>query len=556
MRSGKGIGVLLVVMMAGGAPACSPQAANDGTMMGALALHVQGGASMTLNSISWTVANPVLLGAPKTGTVDLSRSSAASFVVGSLPAGGGYSISISGTTSGGVSCTASGSFAINAGSATALSLDLVCSETSVDAGSNGSVSVTLGVSVTNPCAAVSIVSASPSSVDVGGSISLSAQGVDAMGGSGDVIYHWGTMTQAGDGTFSDVTSPSPTFTCTAAGKVTATVSVTTPDGGSNCVNNTASVLLTCTSPSAAESNCPPKSSWVATALPTPMSGLDGIPDSQLLPQYAIDGDLITRYSSGVVGAVGDFFQVDLGAVATVSGITVNTTEPTDVAQGYAVELSPDGVLWTAVAASDANASTVQVVNFPGRAARFVRYTNARNYADGISWFSIHEFDIMCDSQCGGAQPANYGASCGSCGGKIKCDGTCSVATPTSYGAACGSCGGTVTCDGSCSVPTPTGFGGPCGSCGGKVVCDGTSTGTCSVPTPANFGAPCNDCGAIGCNGACASQGGLLACQPSTGAMCNPNGVAIPASFCPNFCGDILFPYCASQGGVLGSCSCR
>jgi hypothetical protein len=149
-----------------------------------------------------------------------------------------------------------------------------------------------------------------------------------------------------------------------------------------------------------EANCGAKTNWVASAMPTPPMGLDAIPNNQLLPQYAIDGMEGTRYSSGMTMAPGFYFQVDLGSMKMVSGITVDTmSDPLDVADGYQVGLSTDGTNFTTVSMCASNAAPVEVINFKATAARYVRYTNegAPGPANGAtSWLSIHEFDILCN----------------------------------------------------------------------------------------------------------------------------------------------------------------
>jgi hypothetical protein len=159
-----------------------------------------------------------------------------------------------------------------------------------------------------------------------------------------------------------------------------------------CMNNTV------WTPGGRESNCPAKAGWVATALPTPPSGLDGISDAELLPQYAIDGDLTTRYSSGATAAAGDYFQVDLGATAMVSGITVSESvgDVADVARGYTVEVSTDGIAWTTVASCGLPAQRVEVVNWAAVRARYVRYTNTVTIVNNTTWFAINELDVICN----------------------------------------------------------------------------------------------------------------------------------------------------------------
>ncbi|HSZ83419.1 MAG TPA: discoidin domain-containing protein, partial [Polyangia bacterium] len=155
-----------------------------------------------------------------------------------------------------------------------------------------------------------------------------------------------------------------------------------------------------------QANCGPQSGWTATAMPTPNSGLDGIMDNQLLPKYAIDGSLTTRYSSGMTMAAGDYFQVDLGATKMVSGIIVTSTENMDgtydVADGYTVGLSTDGNNFTTVStcAAGSSASSVETVNFAATMARYVRYTNMgppiAPPSSATAWLSIQEFDVTCN----------------------------------------------------------------------------------------------------------------------------------------------------------------
>lgn len=215
---------------------------NAGTV--ALALLSAPGVSIT--QVQWRIHNPALLSTELTGTVDTSRSGSLQFVVGGLPAGGGYSIQVTATTSTGVGCVGSAAFSVTARSTVNVSLDLVCTETSVDAGALGSVSINGQVSVVNPCAAVTALSASPSSVEVGGAINLSAQGINSAGTGTDVFLSWAITGGTAAASLANANSPSPTLTCTSAGTVTATVTASLADAGADCMNNTASIQLTCT----------------------------------------------------------------------------------------------------------------------------------------------------------------------------------------------------------------------------------------------------------------------------------------------------------------------
>jgi F5/8 type C domain len=149
-----------------------------------------------------------------------------------------------------------------------------------------------------------------------------------------------------------------------------------------------------------ELKCGTKANWVATAMPTPASKLDGIMDTLLQPQYAIDGNTATRYSSGMTMAQGFYFEVDLGAAKMVSGITVDTSEGsdiTDVADGYEVDLSTDGTTFTKIIGCTSPAAPMEVINFTATSARYIRYINEGPPSNGgTSWLSIHEFDILCN----------------------------------------------------------------------------------------------------------------------------------------------------------------
>jgi hypothetical protein len=221
---------------------------------GHVGLALQIAPSISIGKVTWTIANPTLLAAPLTGTVDVSQSSTLQFVVGGLPAGGGYTITLTAITSTGLNCSGSAMFSITPNVTTPVTVDVVCGSSAVDAGNNGSAAVNGMVTLAPPCAAVTGVSASPTSANVGGAISLQAQGVDSSGSSSDVAFSWAVTGGTGSGTLSGATGATPTFTCTSPGPVTVTVAASVVDGGgASCTNNTASVQLTCTGSSTASS---------------------------------------------------------------------------------------------------------------------------------------------------------------------------------------------------------------------------------------------------------------------------------------------------------------
>jgi hypothetical protein len=190
----------------------------------------------------------------------------------------------------------------------------------------------------------------------------------------------------------------------------ATVSTDAGDGGNGAV---------CTSACMAATGCPAQSCYVPTANPVPASGLFMIPDNKLLPPYAIDGNLATRYTTGANGAGTEWFQVDLCRTATISGVNLNdTTDPLDVAAAYNVQVSLDGTMWTTVATSTMPAAVNLTVTFAPTMARYVRFNQTGmvgvTQADGgfmANWWSIDEFSVLCGApDAGGDAAIESGAS--------------------------------------------------------------------------------------------------------------------------------------------------
>ena len=137
--------------------ACSPRGTgaavtqNDGTGSATIALQVPGG--LTLNTVTFSITGPA--GFSQSGSIDVSHSTTVSTVIGGLPAGSGYSITLNSTATDGVSaCLGSGTFTVAAGAVTAVSVVLDCHQ----APTTGSISIN---GVTNVCPNIDGVSANP-----------------------------------------------------------------------------------------------------------------------------------------------------------------------------------------------------------------------------------------------------------------------------------------------------------------------------------------------------------------------------------------------------------
>jgi hypothetical protein len=237
-------------------------------------------------------------------------------------------------------------------------------------------------------AAAPFVSSSPSGADTG---SGSPSGADTGSGS---------PSGAGTG------SGSPSAGSAASGSASGSASGAVSGAGSGSpstsgISTTGGCAVSCTT----GIGCPAQSCYVPSASPVPPSRLAGLPDNKLLPQYAIDGKLATRYSTGRHAVGTEWFRVDLCRTVYIDGINLNdTVDPTNVAASYNVQVSVDGTTWTQVAASATTAPANLTVTFTPVAARFVR-VNQTGAIPMNDWWSIDEFSVACS----GASDAGHDA---------------------------------------------------------------------------------------------------------------------------------------------------
>jgi hypothetical protein len=191
-----------------------------------------------INTLTWTITGPN--GAStvvQSGTVSVANSLTVSFLVGGIPAGTGYTISVSGTSADGtVTCGGSATFGVTARQTTSVSLFLQCNTPGADAGSaqiNGT---------TYACASAGSITAIPAETAVGSSIALAATANGPNPGA--LTYAW----SAPSGTFSAPSSATTNFTCTAPGQFTVTATVgdgSVPDGAPPCTAASVTALVTC-----------------------------------------------------------------------------------------------------------------------------------------------------------------------------------------------------------------------------------------------------------------------------------------------------------------------
>jgi hypothetical protein len=194
-------------------------------------------AGTTLNSASYVITGPAAF--VKSGTLNLSSSTALSAVIGGIPVGTGYAINITATASDGVTaCAGSASFNVTAHATTPVTVNLTCHQPA----HTGSVLLN---GTLNVCPVSDGISSNPSEVLVGSTLALSVLAHDADSGPAALAYHW----SASSGTFSDAASATPTFKCVAPGAVTLSVSVSDGDPAASCADSS-TVLVKCSLPGA------------------------------------------------------------------------------------------------------------------------------------------------------------------------------------------------------------------------------------------------------------------------------------------------------------------
>jgi phospholipase C len=185
---------------------------------------------VTIDTVNYTITGPH--GYSKTGSIDVSHSTTISAVIGGIPVGSGYTITLTATSvDGSLTCSGSATFSVTAHTTTAVTVKLECHQgpKTGGVGINGS---------TNVCPSIQSVSASPNEVLTGGSVAVAASASDPDGDT--ITYKW----SATSGTFSNATAASTTYTCTAPGVATLTVTASDGDNTPGCPDSQ-TVQVTC-----------------------------------------------------------------------------------------------------------------------------------------------------------------------------------------------------------------------------------------------------------------------------------------------------------------------
>jgi phospholipase C len=201
--------------------------------LGSVNIGLQVGFGVTLNTVTYAITGPA--GFSRTGSIDVSQSSTVSALIGGLPFGVGYQISLKGTTVDGLGvCLGSASFDVSATSTQTVPVTLTCNLQP----KTGSILVD---GVLNACPRIDAVGASPAEAAVGGTIALSATAVDVDHGPSPLAYSWTTSS----GTLAGAATANASLTCTKVGMVTVTLAAA--DGDPACASQQ-SVDVVCSEP--------------------------------------------------------------------------------------------------------------------------------------------------------------------------------------------------------------------------------------------------------------------------------------------------------------------
>jgi beta-glucosidase len=132
--------------------------------------------------------------------------------------------------------------------------------------------------------------------------------------------------------------------------------------------------------------------WLASASESSLS--TDPPQLYNPPSLAIDGNGSTRWSSGAAQVGGEWFMVDLGAIAAhLTELVLDASgSPSDFPCTFQLDLSSDGEHYATVATG--SGSAVTAISFADHAARYVRVTQT---GTSTSWWSIHELSLSCQN---------------------------------------------------------------------------------------------------------------------------------------------------------------
>jgi hypothetical protein len=127
-----------------------------------------------------------------------------------------------------------------------------------------------------------------------------------------------------------------------------------------------------------------------TGGPLSIVGLKALAHDGNVPANVLDGNLYTRWSCSGVGC---WIRADLGAVKSVTDVTVAWYVGNTRVNNYVISVSNDDVTYTQVLSGKSSGTTVQpeAYSFAARSARYVRLTVNGNTSN--TWASVTELRV-------------------------------------------------------------------------------------------------------------------------------------------------------------------
>src|SRR5688572_12578118 len=196
---------------------CSSESSADGDeQRGSVGVHLDVAPGVTLNSVTYSITGN---GFSKTGSIDVSGAPKISGTIGGIPAGTGYTITLTATATKGATFTGSATFSVSAGGTSSVTIHLKGSTP----GKHGNVQVN---GTFNVAPVIDELTVTPLSVYVASSITLESAASDPDAAPTPVAYYWCTT----DVTIDDPAEPEATLTSDTPG--TFTVKLIVSDGDS------------------------------------------------------------------------------------------------------------------------------------------------------------------------------------------------------------------------------------------------------------------------------------------------------------------------------------
>jgi arylsulfatase A-like enzyme len=215
------LGAIPVVLLALGSSATLQSCASepldsDGAeQAGSLGVRLEVAPGVTLSTVAYTITGN---GFVKKGSIDTSGAPTISGRIGGIPAGTGYTLTLTATSTEGVTTfTGSATFDVTAGRTTSVDIHLRA------AGTRGKGSVSVNGTL-NVGPVIDELTVTPLTVEVGSRITLTGLGSDVDYGPAALTYYWSTT----GGVIDDPLQPNATLTSESPG--TFTVKLTIADG--------------------------------------------------------------------------------------------------------------------------------------------------------------------------------------------------------------------------------------------------------------------------------------------------------------------------------------